>query len=474
MKHIYPVASRLVTGILILWVWLGVAVPGELRAQTYLLPATGNSTITTCSGTLYDNGGASGTYSANATGAVTITPATAGSKVKLQFTAFVVETGYDAVSIYDGTSVAAPLIGTYNSNNPPPTVYGSSTSGALTVRLTSDGIVNLSGFAATIECVTTVPAPVQADLLVQGATLSALSIAAGGALTANSSIYNQSGALANSSSVGYYLSSDATWDGTDQLLSYSQGFALAAWQSSYRYGYFSLPAGTAPGTYYVLFVADYLQQVPESNESNNVAAVSITVAPPGVDLVVQQEQMYPSATVAGNSLQLNAYMANQGNTTAGSSTMGFYLSTNQVLDGSDVLMGTSPGGTLPSNQSSYRYAYPTVPAGTAPGSYYVLFVADPANAVAETNEANNVRSLPLTLMAPSMDLVLQSTSLMPASVAAGGSTTATCYLYNQGNALANPATVGYFLSTNQVWDAGDVLLGNTTGSLVGAIPRCAT
>ena len=39
MKHIYPVASRLVTGILILWVWLGMAGPGGLRAQTYLLPA---------------------------------------------------------------------------------------------------------------------------------------------------------------------------------------------------------------------------------------------------------------------------------------------------------------------------------------------------------------------------------------------------------------------------------------------------
>ncbi|SFQ65926.1 CARDB domain-containing protein [Hymenobacter arizonensis] len=587
MKHIYPAASRFITGVIILLILVGVTRPQSLYAQTYLLPYSGSTNITACSGTLYDNGGANGPYSAYANGSTTITPAIAGNKIKLQFTSFAVENGFDAVYIYDGAGVNAPLIGVFSSSNPPGTVYGTSTSGALTVRLTSDGTIELNGFVASIECVTTVPPQVLPDLTVQGAWLSVQSVVAGGSLSSTCSIYNLSGSMASSSSVGYYLSTDAVLSAADQLLGNSQGFSLAVGQSSYRYGNFTVPPGTAPGNYYVLFAADYLNQVSESNENNNVvavnitvtppsidltiqqagvtplntaagnpismscyilnqgnatansssvgfyfstnatldasdqlltsqygsqlsahyseyrsgtaaiplgvapgtyyilfvadyqnqvnetnennnvSAVSITISPPGTDLIIQHEQLYPSSTVAGNSLQVNATIVNQGNMTANSSTVGFYLSTNTVLDAGDVLLSTVMGGSLGANQTNYRSAYPVVPVGTAPGSYYVLFVADPQDAVVETNETNNVRSLFLTVQAPTMDLSIQSVYLSPVSVAAGGATAASCYLYNQGNATATPATVGYYLSTNAVLDASDVLLGSTNGSLSG-------
>ena len=587
MKHIYPAASRLITRVTSLLFLLALAGPGALRAQTYLLPTSGATSITTCAGTLYDNGGASGSYSPYVNGSVTITPATAGNKVRLQFNSITLESGYDRLYIYDGPTVNSPLIGTYDTYTQPGTVYGTTTGGQLTVRMTTDGSAEYDGFAATIGCVTTVPPQAQSDLAVQGASLSPLTTVAGGYMTANCSIYNLSGATAGSSSVGYYLSTNQVLDAADQLLGNSVGYALGVGQTSYRYGNFTIPAatapgnyfvlfaadslsevsesnennnvvavnitvmppsidlsiqqatvtplntaagnplnmgcyiinqgnavansssvgfyfstnatldaadqlltsqygtqlappystsrygtaavptGTAPGTYYILFVADYQNQVTETNENNNVTAVSFTVSPPGVDLLPQQEQLYPSATVAGNSLQVNASITNQGNTTATSSTMGFYLSTNQVFDASDVLLANSVGGTLVANQSSYRTAYPVVPAGTAPGTYYVLFVADPQNAVTEINETNNVRSLFLSVLAPSIDMVVQSAYLSPTSVAAGNATAASCYLYNQGNAMASPATVGYYLSTNQVLDANDVLLGNTTGSVTG-------
>lgn len=327
-------------------------------------------------------------------------PGTAGNKIKLQFTSFDVESGFDYVYIYDGTSVNAPLIGTYDSNNPPGTVYGTSSSGALTVRLTSDGVVQKNGFSATIGCVTAVPPQAQPDLVVRGASLAPPTVMAGGSLTSNCTVYNPSGAIANSSTVGYYLSADATLDASDQLLGNSQGFALPPGQSSSRYASFAVPVSTPPGNYHVLFAADYLDQVSESNEANNVMAASLTVVPPGVDLVIQQEQLYPSTTVAGNSLQANATIVNQGNITATSSVVGIYLSNNQLFDANDVLMTTLNGSALTANQSSYRSAYPVVPAGTAAGSYYVLFVADPQNAVAETNEANNLATQALNVTGP--------------------------------------------------------------------------
>ncbi|GAA4042386.1 hypothetical protein GCM10022409_30480 [Hymenobacter glaciei] len=579
-------ASRQLASIWLLLL-VGLAVPAALHAQTYQLPQAGATTITTCAGTLYDDGGPNGTYSTYANGTTTILPGTAGSKVRLQFNTVVVESYYDHLYVYDGTSTAAPLLGSYDSYNQPGTLYGTTASGALTVRLTSDGVGQYAGFAATIGCVTTIPPQAQPDLAVQGAQLSPTSVVAGGSTYASSSVYNLSGASANSSSMGYYLSTNAVLDAGDVFLNSTYGYAIGVGQSSGHYTTLTVPVGTtagsyyvlfaadyqnqvaesnesnnvtavsftvtppsfdltiqqpnisptnpapgtplymscyinnqgnstttsssvgfylsndatldaadqlltsqygaqlytnypsqrygtaavpnnlAPGTYYILFVADYQNQVAETNETNNVSALSFTVNPPGIDLVIQQEQLYPSSTVAGNSVQVNCTVFNQGNVAASSSTAGFYLSTNTTFDANDVLLSTSTGYSLPAYQTSTRYANPTIPVGTAPGNYYVLFVADPANAVAEVNETNNVRSLALSIVAATVDLTNNSVYLSATSVTAGGSTQASSYLYNQGNALASPATLGYYLSTNQTLDANDVLLANNTGTVYG-------
>ena len=89
------------------------------------------------------------------------------------------ESGYYLVYIYDGPSTSSPLIGTYDSSNPPPTVFGTTASGALTVRLTPDGVVQFGGFEVTIGCVTTVPPQAQADPALQEASLLPLSAVAG-------------------------------------------------------------------------------------------------------------------------------------------------------------------------------------------------------------------------------------------------------------------------------------------------------
>ena len=89
------------------------------------------------------------------------------------------ESGYDLVYTYDGPSTSSPLIGTYDSSNSLTTVFGTTASGALAVRLTSDGVVQFGGFEATIGCVTTVPPQAQADPALQGASLSPLSAVAG-------------------------------------------------------------------------------------------------------------------------------------------------------------------------------------------------------------------------------------------------------------------------------------------------------
>jgi subtilase family serine protease len=442
-----------------------VLLMGRASAQTYTMPTTGTTTVTTCSGTLYDNGGSAGSYSANANGSFTITPGTAGNKIKLQFTSFAVGY-YDRMTIYDGSSTSSPVIGTYYDYYSPGTVYATNSAGTLTVRFATDYYVSgYSGFSADISCVTTVPLP---DLSMQGTSVQPVSAVAGSSMTLYSSIYNLSGTTATSSNVGYYLSSDATLDASDVLLGNSTGSNLAVGGYSSRTSYVQLPANTAAGAYYVLFVADYQNAVSESNENNNVSSVYLNVAPSTVDLIIQQASATPTSTAPGNVLSLSCYITNQGNTTAAYSSVGYYLSTNTTLDANDQLLSSSYGGQLTTNYPTYRSVTTNVPPGTAPGTYYILFAADYQNVVSESNETNNVSATTVTIVAPNVDLIVSQASLSSYSMSAGTTISASASVYNQGNTAAASSNVGYYISLDATLSSGDVLLGTSTGGALSA------
>src|SRR4051812_13905136 len=61
-----------------------------LSAQTYTVPFSGNNSITTCGGTVYDHRGTL-YYSNYADGTLTIYPGTTGSHISLSFLSFSLE-----------------------------------------------------------------------------------------------------------------------------------------------------------------------------------------------------------------------------------------------------------------------------------------------------------------------------------------------------------------------------------------------
>lgn len=123
-----------------------------------VLPAGGTyPTITACTGTLIDDGGKHSIYSNNQDTYVTIAPP-GSSSVILTFDFFDVEEdgpncGYDHLSVYDGNSTNAPLIGRYCNSNPPPNTINSST-GAITIHFHSDPGLELEGFEISWDCYT--------------------------------------------------------------------------------------------------------------------------------------------------------------------------------------------------------------------------------------------------------------------------------------------------------------------------------
>ncbi|MCW8940218.1 MAG: CUB domain-containing protein, partial [Flavobacteriales bacterium] len=127
-----------------------------LLAPLYSLFAQNYVSINACSGNFYDSGGAGGNYSNNEWTITTIC-SNSSNCVVVDFTSFNLESGYDDMYIYDGSSTASPLIGVYTGTNSPGTI--TSTTGCLTFDFASDFSATRAGWAATISCVPCPPAP---------------------------------------------------------------------------------------------------------------------------------------------------------------------------------------------------------------------------------------------------------------------------------------------------------------------------
>lgn len=132
----------------------GTATTNRTTTITHMLnvvPITGNNSITTCSGNLYDMAGAAGNYTNNCNGYTVVYPATAGNMVRVSGTS-AGESCCDYVQVYNGVGTGGTLLGTYYMGTAIPTLTSTDASGALTVRFYSDVSVGGAGFNIAISC----------------------------------------------------------------------------------------------------------------------------------------------------------------------------------------------------------------------------------------------------------------------------------------------------------------------------------
>lgn len=123
-----------------------------------------SGTTTVCNAIFQDNAG-TGNYSNNQTLTQTFCPSTAGQCIKAVFTSFDLEDNFDYLSVYDGTSTAAPMIlGSSFSATAPTTLTATNinSTGCLTFKFSSDGATVSSGWSANISCGSCVASPTSA------------------------------------------------------------------------------------------------------------------------------------------------------------------------------------------------------------------------------------------------------------------------------------------------------------------------
>ncbi|MBO7074431.1 MAG: T9SS type A sorting domain-containing protein [Bacteroidales bacterium] len=106
----------------------------------------------TCGAMFYDNGGPNAPYTSNLNMVLTIYPDTEGGIIQVEFQSFNMESNYDFLYIYDGTSTSATQIGQYSGSDSPGVVTATNAAGALTFRCTSDSSVTRDGWEAYVHC----------------------------------------------------------------------------------------------------------------------------------------------------------------------------------------------------------------------------------------------------------------------------------------------------------------------------------
>jgi hypothetical protein len=139
------------------------------------------------------------------------------------------------------------------------------------------------------------------------------------------------------------------------------------------------------GTYYLIACANYSNAVVETNSTNNCTAASMQVA--GADLIESSFSVLTTAPVSGGSISVSDTATNQGLGLAGTSTTGFYFSTNGTTLG--TLLKTRTVAALASGASNGPVTTTITLPMNLNGTYYMIACTNYNNAVVETTYTNN-------------------------------------------------------------------------------------
>lgn len=325
--------------------------------------------------------------------------------------------------------------------------------------------------ASTALSVTVPPLP---DLVVDDFSFSPGSVVANGSgtLTVSGSFRNVGVATSAAVQATVFLSPDAAVTTSDIAIGSLDVASLTPGAGVGRTVDIPVPGGIENGSYRVGLWIDAAAIQPELDEANNLLVATtlldVTGGGPAAPNLVP-ELIDPSTRLVepGGSLQVVTRVANAGDLSTPAFRIGVYLSTDDTIDTTDILLGERlvPFG-LGGGFSSVGSAPVTIPLGTPDGIYRLGVFADTQDTVAESDESDNglraagnfeVRTPP----PPRPNLVVSSvTATVPAGVAQGDVIDLVHEVRNSGDLSAGTFRVGLYLSDDATIDATDVLLAS--------------
>ncbi len=212
------------------------------------------------------------------------------------------------------------------------------------------------------------------------------------------------------------------------------------------------------GRHVMYLVVDPLDTIAETDETNNIAINSFSVAG-RANLIVQDIQFTPLSPEEGDSAQVKAVLKNVGSVQSAATKVKIYAgdpANGGEQIGIDQSIGTlNPGLTL----TTANVAFTTT---EKVGANEIFAVVDPADAIEEISESDNTLSKTLTVKAstrPDLKISSSDISFGPLNPVTGGTVTVSALIHNLRNTPASNITVSFY-NGNPV--AGGILLGSTS------------
>ncbi|RJQ17222.1 hypothetical protein C4573_04185 [Candidatus Woesearchaeota archaeon] len=182
-------------------------------------------------------------------------------------------------------------------------------------------------------------------------------------------------------------------------------------------------------------------EIEESNNNNNEKSLKYTIATAKPDLTVTQAVMSHAVATDGQAGYFNALFKNNQQTASGSFYADYYID--------NVFYKR----TLVTSLSNYGSIWDNVPYTFKEGGHTLKVVADPINAVAETDETNNVYIYNFNVNSgKNIDLTVDSISMSPSNPKVGDIVTVTIVYKNLGSNDAGYPGTSYSLPGIRVAD----------------------
>ena len=212
--------------------------------------------------------------------------------------------------------------------------------------------------------------------------------------------------------------------------------------------------------------------VPPALQPADLVGVSFNVLP-GV---------FPNVVDAGGLFNINYKFQNSGDLAAGTFKVKFYLSSDTLVDSSDLLLDTViidglSGKTIGVNNSLNLKLPPATSsfwAGGTTGKYHILMAIDTDNQVIESNEANN-SSVGLEIDYDNIDVVFPKPNLQGSffdvkstALKAGDKFNFDFKIDNLGGATNGTFEVSFYLSSDSIITTADRFITKSTISALAA------
>ena len=258
--------------------------------------------------------------------------------------------------------------------------------------------------------------PLLPDLTVTSVTPSKASYRAGETVTISTTIKNQGEA-----DTGSFVVRLAPSGGSVQTRTVS---GLKVGESTTLTWTFTAPVLSETEVWIITVTADSTGVIAESDESNNSASGSVTILGEKPDLCITSLTPDAGSYAPGETITFTAVVRNNGIIACPESQIRF--------SGAEITSQTKPLSRIPAGGSVAVSFALTAPGIVGEKTYTVTAMADPNNAVEESDESNNSRSGSFTVYNPLPDLTVTRIQSNKNEYADGETGTVTVTVSNQG------------------------------------------